>query len=93
MHLHICTYAYALTAVEDLSLLTTFQSGFPLPLFHPHIAADAKGGRGANEIIQAVSFYTAVVGIDKCCLSFNHTNKQQLDVNIHKHFIFVFSFF
>lgn len=75
--------------MEDLSLLTTFQSGFPLPLFHPHIAADAKGGMGANEIIQAVSFYTAVVGIDKCCL----TNKQQLDVNIHKHFIFVFSFF
>lgn len=76
------------TAVEDLSLLATFQSGFPLPLFHPHIAADATGGREANEIIQAVSFYTAVVGIDKWCksLSFNHTNKQQLNVNILKHF-------
>lgn len=75
------------TAVEDLSLLTTFQSGFPL--FYPHIAADAKGGRGANDIIQAVIFYTAVVRIVKCCLKCNNTNKQQLDVNTHKHFILV----
>ncbi len=78
------------TAVEDLSLLATFQSGFPF--FHPHISADAKGGRGANEIIQAVFFYTAVVRNDKCCLKFSNTNKQQLDVNTQKHFILVFSF-
>ncbi len=55
------------TAVEDLSLLATFQSGFPF--FHPHISADAKGGRGANEIIQAVFFYTAVVRNDNAALN------------------------